>query len=84
MGFYNPTDWEKNMDKIKLSRIGENNVYWFFDSKADVNNKWEKFLAQKPDVVKILLLDAENPMQNFNVLKKINLRFKKGFFIKPK
>lgn len=59
-GFYNPADWDKNMEKIKLSRIGENNVYWFFDSKSDVDAKWEKFLAQKPDIVKILLLDAEN------------------------
>jgi imidazolonepropionase-like amidohydrolase len=60
LGFYNYADWEKNMDKIKVSRIGENEVYWFLDSKADVDAKWEKFLAQKPDVVKILLLDAEN------------------------
>ncbi len=60
MGFFNYADWEKNMDKIKLSRIGENQVYWFLDSKADVDAKWEKFLAQKPDIVKILLLDAEN------------------------
>lgn len=59
-GFWNPADWEKNMDKIKVSRIGENKVYWFFDSKADVDAKWEKYLAQKPDVVKIMLLDAEN------------------------
>jgi imidazolonepropionase-like amidohydrolase len=60
LGFYNPADWNANMDKIKLGRTGENNVYWFFDSKADVEAKWEKFLAQKPDVVKIILSDAEN------------------------
>ena len=60
LGFYNYTDWETNMDKIKVSRKGENEVYWFVDSKSDVDAKWGKFLAQKPDVVKILLLDAEN------------------------
>ncbi len=60
LGFYNPAEWDANMEKIKLGRKGENNVYWFFDSKADVDAKWEKFLAQKPDVVKIFLLDAEN------------------------
>lgn len=60
MGFFNYADWEKNMDKIKLSRIGENEVYWFFDSKAEVDAKWAKFVAQKPDLVKIFLLDAEN------------------------
>ncbi len=60
LGFYNPADWEANMAKILLGRTGENNVYWFFDSKADVDEKWEKYLAQKPDVAKIFLLDAEN------------------------
>jgi len=60
MGFWVPADWGKNMEKIKLSRIGENNVYWFFDSKADVDAKWDKYMAQKPDIAKIFLLDAEN------------------------
>lgn len=60
LGFYNSADWNANMEKIKLGRKGENNVYWFFDSKADVDAKWDKYLAQKPDVVKIFLLDAEN------------------------
>lgn len=60
LGFYNYADWEANMEKIKLSRIGENQVYWFLDSVADVDAKWEKFVAQKPDIVKILLLNAEN------------------------
>jgi imidazolonepropionase-like amidohydrolase len=59
-GFYNYADWNANMDKIKLGRTGENNVYWFLDSRADVDAKWDKFLAQKPDVVKIYLLDAAN------------------------
>jgi imidazolonepropionase-like amidohydrolase len=59
-GFFNPADWNANMDKIRLGRIGENQVYWFFDSRADVDAKWAKFIAQKPDAVKIFLLDAEN------------------------
>lgn len=59
-GFFNPADWDANMDKIRLGRIGENQVYWFFDSRADVDAKWAKFIAQKPDAVKIFLLDAEN------------------------
>jgi imidazolonepropionase-like amidohydrolase len=60
LGFFNPADWNANMEKIKLGRKGENDVYWFFDSKSYVDEKWDKFLAQKPDVVKIFLLDAEN------------------------
>ena len=60
LGFYNPADWGANMEAIKLGRKGEDNVYWFLDSAADVDAKWRKFLAQKPDVVKIFLLDAKN------------------------
>lgn len=60
LGFYNPAEWNANMEKIKLGRRGENNVYWFLDSIADVDAKWDKFLAQKPDLVKIFLLDAKN------------------------
>lgn len=60
LGFYNPADWNANMEKIKLGRKGENNVYWFFDSKSYVDEKWNQFLTQKPDVVKIYLLDAQN------------------------
>lgn len=60
LGFYVPADWAANMEKIKLGRKGENNVYWFLDSVAEADAKWEKFLAQKPDLVKIYLLDAKN------------------------
>ena len=60
LGFYDPAEWNAKMEQIKLGRKGENTVYWFLDSKADVDAKWEKFLAQKPDIVKIFLLDAEN------------------------
>ena len=63
-GFYNPAEWEKNIEAIKKSRIGENDAYWFFDSKADVDAKWEKFLESKPDIVKIFLVDTENLEKN--------------------
>ncbi len=60
MGLFDYTKWEANMEKIKLSRIGENEVYWFLDFRSDVDAKWEKFVAQKPDIVKIFLLDADD------------------------
>lgn len=60
MGIYNPAEAFQRVDEVKKSRIGENNVYWFLDSKADVDAKWEKILAAKPDIIKIALVDAEN------------------------
>ena len=60
MGIYNPLESRRRIDEVKKSRLAENRAYWFFDSKADVEAKWEKYLATKPDIVKIGLLDAEN------------------------
>lgn len=60
MGIYNPADAYRRIPEIKKSRLAENDVYWFLDTKADVDAKWEKILASKPDIIKIALLDAEN------------------------
>lgn len=60
MGVYNPLEARQKLAEVKKSRLGENRVYWFFDSKSDVDAKWQKYLATKPDIVKIALLDAEN------------------------
>lgn len=60
MGIYNPADAFKRIEEVKKSRRAENNSYVFLDSKADVDAKWERILATKPDVIKIGLLDAEN------------------------
>jgi hypothetical protein len=60
MGIYNPAEAFRRIDEVKKSHRAENNAYWFLDSKADVDAKWEKILASKPDIIKIGLLDAEN------------------------
>ena len=53
-------DWSLHADSISRSRIGENGVYWFLDSEADVEAKWPRILAGGPDVIKIFLLDSEH------------------------
>ncbi len=60
LGIYNYSEALQRVEEVKNSRRGENDVYWFLDSKADVDAKWEKILATKPDIIKISLLDAEN------------------------
>lgn len=60
MGIYNPLEARQKILQVKKSRKAENQAYIFFDSKSDVDAKWEKHLASKPDIVKIALLDAEN------------------------
>ena len=60
MGIYNYAETVRRTDEIKKSRRAENNAYWFLDSIADVDAKWEKILAAQPDIIKIMIIDAEN------------------------
>lgn len=46
-------------DRIKNSRIAENDAYWFLDSVIDVEQKWDTILATKPDVIKIYLINTD-------------------------
>ncbi len=50
----------ENMKIIQSSRKEDNNSYWFFDTIADVDKKWDAYIASQPDIVKIYLLDAKN------------------------
>ncbi len=60
MGIYTYPETMRRIDEVKKSRRAENDAYWFLDSKADVDRKWNKILASKPDIIKIALIDAEN------------------------
>lgn len=53
-------DWwlPANTAKIKNSKKGENDAYWFMDNVDDVNKKWDAFLKTKPDIVKVYLLNV--------------------------
>jgi len=50
----------ENTKIIQSSRKEENNSYWFFDTIADVDKKWNAYVASQPDVVKIYLFDVKN------------------------
>ncbi len=67
--------WEsgEKLAEIRKSRLAENDGYWFFDSKKDVDEKWDKYLAGKPDIVKIYLLDAKN-QKNLSVEEKAGFK----------
>ena len=60
LGIYNDAEAFKRIVEVKKSRRAENEAYWFLDSKSDVDAKWNKILAAKPDIIKIGLLDAED------------------------
>ena len=50
----------ENVKIIQAAHKEENNSYWFFDTIADVDRKWNPYVASKPDIVKIYLLDVKN------------------------
>ncbi len=60
MGIYVPAEAFRRIEEVKKSRLAEGSSYWFLDSKQDVDAKWDKILASKPDYLKIALIDAEN------------------------
>ncbi len=60
MGIYVPAEAFRRIEEVKKSRRAENDAYWFLDSKQDVDAKWDKILAAKPDYIKIALIDAEH------------------------
>lgn len=55
-------DWwmPENSEKIKNSRKGENDAYWFMDNSKDVDIKWDKYIKTNPDIVKVYLMNVQN------------------------
>ena len=45
-------------DRIKESRLAENDAYWFLDTVEDVEHKWGSILASGPDLIKIYLINT--------------------------
>lgn len=64
MGLSDYRQWRENEERIRQSRIDENNSYIFIDSKREAREKLPGFFAARPDVVKIFLLDVENYPKN--------------------
>ena len=52
--------YDANIEKIRASRIRENDAYYIIDTLEDLDNKWQKILDGKPDFIKIYLLTSED------------------------
>ena len=46
--------------RLLKSRKAEGDVYFLIDSLGDVRRKWERVLANEPDLIKIYLMDVEH------------------------
>lgn len=60
LGFYTPAQWEANAARIRESRLRENDAYYIIDTQADLESKWARILAGRPDFIKVMVLDSEN------------------------
>ncbi len=55
--------------KVRASHLRENDAYYIINTAEDLEKKWQKILAGKPDFIKIYLLtseDFEKKKQNLN------------------
>jgi Amidohydrolase family len=65
-----------NTAKIKTSKKGENDAYWFMDNVDEVNKKWESFLKTKPDIVKVYLMNVnKNATQDPKTLSENTINY---------
>ena len=49
----------EEVQKIRASRVRENDAYYIIDNADDLEKKWQKILEGKPDFLKIYLLTSE-------------------------
>lgn len=59
-GIRNPQLISQRYDEIKQGRKMLGNAYWFVDNKDALDKNWDKIKAQKPGMISIYLLDAQN------------------------
>jgi imidazolonepropionase-like amidohydrolase len=62
-----------NRDKIAASHLMENDAYYIIDTREDLENKWQKILAGKPDFIKVMLVGSERFAEKEQNLAKIAL-----------
>jgi imidazolonepropionase-like amidohydrolase len=48
-----------NRDKIAASHVMENDSYYIIDTREDLETKWQKILAGRPDFIKVMLVGSE-------------------------
>lgn len=65
----------ENTAKIKISKKGENDAYWFMDNVNDVDKKWKAFILTKPDIVKVYLMNVKNQNQYPKTLSEKSIKY---------
>lgn len=71
------SDWwtPENTEKIKSSNKAENDAYWLMDSIDLVEEKWDAFLATKPDIVKVYIMNVSNQTQDPRTLSESTIKY---------
>lgn len=60
LGYYQYPYSDEQLKNIAASHLREGDAYFQVDSQADLDRVWPKFLALKPDLVKIFLSGSEH------------------------
>ncbi len=64
MGLNDARIWKDSIEKIKTSRLDEGNSYIFLNSIEEAKRKLPDYFEQKPDVVKIFLVNSNEYEEN--------------------
>lgn len=59
MGIYGYQNYVKNIARVRKSRVRYGDSYFFVNNLDSLRSIWPRYLRQRPDVVKIMLLDHE-------------------------
>lgn len=59
--------------RVRAAHLRENDAYYIIDAAADLENKWAKILAGKPDFIKIYLLESETYAEKKKNIDKIRV-----------
>jgi len=60
LGYYTVPEQNAHREEILKSRKRENECYVIVDTEADLERKWSLILANKPELIKVILLHSEN------------------------
>ena len=61
LGIYTYQEQRERADEIRQGRTREDDAYFFLDSLADLDAKWDAYLATEPDHAKLYVLGVTDP-----------------------
>ncbi len=59
LGFFGRAEEDAHAAEIQRSHRLEDDAYYFIDTAADLDETWPRIIAERPDIIKVILLHSE-------------------------